>query len=307
LSRSTSAPGSRASSKPLGRLLVLAGALMWSTGGLFAKCPVFDVDDWPIDSRGALLAFWRALFAAVVLAPTVRRPRWRGCLVPLMLCFVGMNIAYLTAMVETTAANAIWLQNTAPWWLFLLSVFLFREPIVRRDLIPLCFGVLGVGTILVFEMQGQAQSGVLWGVGSGVCYAGVILLMRQLRAENPAWLVALSHAVTALVLLPWVIHLDRWPTLGQLAVLAAFGTFQMAIPYILVIRGLRSISSQEAIAIALVEPVLLPLWVFLVWGETPAPWTLAGASLILLGLVLRYVVWELWLGQRHPGSGPKHL
>ena len=64
----------------------------------------------------------------------------------------------------------------------------------------------------------------------------------------------------------------------------------MALPYVFFARGLRSITSQEATGIGLLEPILLPLWVYLAWGEVPAPWTLVGGGLILLGLVLRYVV-----------------
>ncbi len=280
-----------AQSKLAGRLWVLAAALLWSTSGLFAKAPIFD--DWPTEIQGPLFAFWRAFFASLVLVPTVRRPRWNGYLVPLAICFVAMNVTYLIALTRTTAANAIWLQATAPWWVFLISVLLLRETIVRRDLIPLFFGLLGVGTILFFEVQGQSQTGVLCGLGSGIGYAAVILFMRQLRLENPAWLVALNHAVTAAILLPWVMCIDRWPSLGQLVVLAGFGAIQMGVPYTFMIRGLRSISSQEAVAIALVEPVLMPVWVFLVWPEKNDWWTLVGASLIFAGLVLRYVVWEL--------------
>jgi len=126
-------------------------------------------------------------------------------------------------------------------------------------------------------------------VAAGVCYGGVVVCLRRLRGENPAWLIALNHAVAAAVLLPWVIYLNVWPSPAQLAVLAAFGVIKMAIPYIMLIRGLRSISSQEAVAIGLVEPVLMPLWVYIVWSETPAWWTLLGALFILTGLALRYV------------------
>jgi drug/metabolite transporter (DMT)-like permease len=109
-------------------------------------------------------------------------------------------------------------------------------------------------------------------------------------------LVALNHAVAALALLPWILYVGQWPSPTQLVVLAAFGALQMAIPYTFMIRGLRSISTQEAVGIALIEPVLNPLWVFLLGLETPAWWTLVGAALILVGLLLRYVVWELLLG-----------
>ncbi len=262
---------------------------MWSSSGLFAKALVFDA--WSDETRGVLMGFWRALFAALVLAPTVRCPRWRALLVPLTVCFAVMNASFLSAMSLTTAANAIWLQATSPWWVFLLSVILFREPIVRRDLIPLAFGVLGVGTILSFEIRGQAGLGVFCGLVSGIAYAGVVVLMRQLSRENSPWLVALSHAVAALALLPWILWLGLWPSPAQLAVLACFGVFQMAMPYLLMVRALRSISSQEAVAIGMLEPILIPIWAYISRGEMPAWWTALGAMSILCGLFLRYVVW----------------
>ena len=104
----------------VGRLSVVAAALMWSSCGLFARAPIFD--DWPMWQRGLMFSFWRAFFAALVLLPTVRRPRFRGLLVPLGICFTLMNVSYLSAIVLTTPANAICLQAAAPWWVFLFSV-----------------------------------------------------------------------------------------------------------------------------------------------------------------------------------------
>jgi drug/metabolite transporter, DME family len=75
----------------------------------------------------------------------------------------------------------------------------------------------------------------------------------------------------------------------QLVVLAAFGLFQMGLPYLLFARGLRSVSSQEASLISLLEPVLVPVWVYLAWGDKPAWWTLGGGGLILTGLAIRYL------------------
>lgn len=285
----------RAPSKTLGRLAVLGAALLWSTSGLFAKSPIFA--EWPVEVRGPMLAFWRAVFASLILLPTIRRPRWRWLLLPLVFCFAAMNVTYLTAMTRTTAANAIWLQSTAPWWVFAFSVLLFHEPVARRDLVPLGFGILGVSTILGCEFahsQGIARSGAAFGLASGVFYAGVVVFMRQLRQENSPWLVALNHAVAALVLLPWVVWLGRWPSPAQLAVLVGFGVFQMALPYLLLIRGLRAVGSVEVMGIGLIEPVLIPLWVFLVWGERPAWWTILGAGMILAGLLLRYALVELF-------------
>ena len=279
-----------------GRLLVVAAALMWSTSGLFAKAPYFNV--WPEDVRGPLLAFWRAAFATLVLVPLVRRPRWTPMLVPMTVAFTVMNIAYLSALAKTTAANAIWLQYTAPLWVFLAGAFYLREQITGRDWLLLVFGMLGVGTILLFEVRGAAPAGVAFGLLAGAAYAGVVLSVRWLRHEDAAWLVALCHVIAAAALAPFAayqgINHGLWPTTAQFALLAGFGVFQMGIPYVLFARGLRSIAGHEASALTLVEPVLVPLWVWLVWRNWPSYtlpdwWTHVGGGLILVGLLLRYI------------------
>ncbi|MFZ5830926.1 MAG: DMT family transporter [Planctomycetota bacterium] len=273
-------------SPAVGRMLIVGAALLWSTSGLFVKAPLFV--DWPVAERGALLAFWRATFAAVVLIPFVRRPRWRIGLIPLCIAFTAMNVLYLSAMSMTTAANAIWLQSTAPFWVFLIGAIGFRQPVPRGDLLPLAFACGGVGLILAFESQGESVAGVSLGLASGLAYGLVVLLLHQLADEDSAWLIALCHAVAAAFLLPWVFARGVWPSAGQLGVLAGFGTVQMAVPYLLLTVGLRSVRGQEAVLIGLLEPIVLPLWVWMAWHERPDRWTVAGAGLILVGLVLRY-------------------
>lgn len=278
-----------------GRALILGAALLWSLGGIFAKAPVFD--DWPADSRGVLLAFWRALFAGLLLVPLVRRPRWQWSLVPMTLAFTGMNITYLTAMTLTTAANAIWLQCTAPVWVFLFSAVWGVDRINRRDLFTLGCAAVGIGLILYNELQrsptagasfDQSQLGVVLALTAGVFYAIVVIAMRHLRHEDGAWLVAICHLVAAAVMAPAVVWIGHWPSPFQLLVLAAFGLLQMGLPYWLFARGLRHITGQEASGLGLIEPVLMPIWVFLTWGEEPAWWTIIGGGLILVGLTLRY-------------------
>ena len=150
-----------------------------------------------------------------------------------------------------------------------------------------------MGAILAFEIQGQDQVGVIAGILSGMTYAGVIVFMRRLRELNTAWLVFLCQAVSAAFVLPVLLYYQIWPTLNQFLVLVAFGIIQTGIPYLLFAASLRHIPSQEAVALGLLEPVVLPLWVYLVWGEKAAPWTLVGAGFILAGLFLRYVVVEM--------------
>lgn len=292
--------GKTNSRKITARLLIVTTAVMWSSGGLFAKAPVFD--SWPLEQRSELLAFWRALFAGLLLLPFVRRPRFRPMLIPMALIFAAMNVTYMKAMVYTTGANAVWMQNTAPLWVFLLSALWLREPANRRDLLMLAFAAVGIAVILCFEYRHAQQvatteaatsmRGVFYALASGVLYAGVVLCLRRLREEDSAWLVSLNLLVTAAVLSPQVTSLGITPSGEQLIWLVAFGLLQIGLPYVLFARGLRVIRGPEASGIVLLEPLLLPVWVYLAWGaEIPSWWTLLGGALILAGLAQRYFRW----------------
>jgi drug/metabolite transporter (DMT)-like permease len=283
--------------KVTGRLLILVAAVMWSTSGFFAKSPFFI--DWPLQLdgmpvRGPLLAFWRSVFAAIVLLPFVRRPRWTPKLIPMVLAYAVMNYTFLNALTLTTEGNAIWLQHTAPVWVFLVGVFVFRESVHPRDWWLLVFCVLGVGLILSYEVRGQSLPGVIFGLLSGASYAAIVLSLRHLREEDGAWLVMLNNLVTAVLFLPFVVYYDIWPSGEQTLYLAGFGMFQMGLPYLLFARGVQRIVGHEAAGIVLLEPILVPVWVFIAWRHSPtyeAPqwWTLAGGGCILVGLLLRYV------------------
>ncbi len=284
-------------------MLVLV-AVLWSTGGLFAKAPWLLA--WPGEVRGPLLAFWRALFAGIFLLPFVRRPQWSWRLVPATLVFAAMNVTFLTAISHTTAANAIWLQNTAPCWVLMFSVFCLRQKVTRKDGLMLVLGLGGVALILAFELTSDAvanQQGVAWGVMAGIAYAGVIITVRWLRDLDPVWIIALNHLVTAFLLGPLVMHEGVFPNAPQTLWLVCFGVLQMGLPYVLFARALRSVPSHEAAIIVLLEPILVPVWVYLAWRHhpsyaAPAWWTWAGAAFILAGLVARYAA--------RPGRRPPH-
>jgi drug/metabolite transporter (DMT)-like permease len=265
------------------RMLVLAAAMMWSTSGFFVKAPYFS--GWP----GPVLAFWRALFACFVLWPLVRHPRWEWRLVPMTIAFLAMNYTYLTAMVKGTAANAIWLQCTAPVWVLLVGVLVFRERSVWRDWLMVACAMIGIGIIIYYESRGLALEAVAWGLASGIAYAAVVLSLRQLRGHDAVWLAAVNHLVTAIALAPFAFATARMPSGIQWLFLAGLGIFQMAIPYVLFARSLKRIPGHEATTIGLIEPLLVPTWAYLAWSDRPAPWTILGGAFILLGLAIRYL------------------
>lgn len=272
-----------------GRFWIVAAALLWSLSGAYVKSPVLTA--LPAADRGPVIAFYRALFAGLVLLPLLRAPRvrWRPLLVPMAISFAAMNVLFISAMTETSAANAILLQYTAPLWMFLGSVTLLGERLERRSLAALVLGMIGVAVILTAFLGGAEARGVLLGLAAGLAYGSVAVCLRMLRDEDPAFLIVVNHLASAAVLLPWIVAFSAVPGVPQLAVLALFGTTQMAVPYVLFARGLQTTSPQEAGALTLLEPVLNPIWVFLLWREPVAPATFLGGAFILAGLAVRYV------------------
>jgi drug/metabolite transporter (DMT)-like permease len=270
--------------------------VLWSTSGVFAKSP--PLQGWD----GLTLAFWRAVFAVAVLTPLIRRPKFTWAMGPMVLSFVVMNATFLTAMTLCEAAAAIWLQQIAPIWVFLGSVLWFGESVRRGDWWMLALGMSGVLVILVFQLVDATSSstlGVACGVASGVTYAGVILSIRRLREHDSCWLIALNLWATVLLLAPFVFipafHGPGpiWPVGSQWLYLAGLGVFQMGVPYVIFAQGLKRIPSHEASGIALLEPLLVPLWVFWAWHDhisyKPPTWaTFIGGAVILAGLLIRY-------------------
>ena len=102
--------------------------------------------------------------SAVVLMPFVRRPRWGVRMTPLVAAFVLMTVTYLSAITLTTAANAIWLQATAPFWVFLFARFFLREQAQLRDWFLLGCGMAGVvaAVPVPFSVSKRPESCPIW-------------------------------------------------------------------------------------------------------------------------------------------------
>jgi drug/metabolite transporter (DMT)-like permease len=113
--------------------------------------------------------------------------------------------------------------------------------------------------------------------------------MRYLRDFDPVWMAAMNHLITAIALAPLAFTSGYFPSGVQWLLLAAFGMLQMGLPYVLFAHALRRIPGHEAMGIGMIEPILVPLWVFLAWGDPPKWWTMVGGGLILVGLLVRYI------------------
>lgn len=276
----------------IGPWQIAIAAVLWSTSGFFAKSPWFEA--WPTESRGVLLAFWRSFFALVLLLPLIRQPTWRWQMVPMVACFGAMIWSFMSAMVHGAAANAIWLQYLAPVWVIILGSLFLRERAARQDWMMFAFCFTGVGLIVFMEIGYGSIYATGLGILSGFAYAGVILFLRSMRGVDAVWLITLNHAGSIVLLSPWVLTNTHHVPTGSYIALAFFGVFQMSTPYILFARGLRTTGAAEASLLTLIEPLLLPVWVFIAWRNDPSytpppPWTWIGGGFILFGLISRYL------------------
>jgi len=273
-----------------GRLLLVAAAVLWSISGVVVKSPqLVAIDE---SHRGPLLACYRAWFAAACLIPLVRFSaiRWRPMLIPLVLGFAALNVLYLTALTKTTAAAAIFLQYTSIVWATLFGRVFLGERIERGNLVAILCSLVGIGWIVAADWNGERFVGNLIALGAGFTYGGVVFCLRVLRDEDSAWLIALSHVAAGLLLLPLVWSIPLSLTGGQWGLIAALGILQMGLPYMLFARGVRHVKTQEAALIPLLEPILNPFWVWLMWREEVASATWVGGALIVGGLAIRYLL-----------------
>ena len=273
-----------------GHALVASAALLWSLGGVVTKGLK------PLD--GVTIAFYRSLFAGVALLPFIPRTKWtfRPAMMPVMLIFGIMVGFYVSSVTLTTAANAILLQYSCVFWTVPIAALVLGERPDRRTLLAAAVASAGIAAIVAYGRKGTPGEGlgIVLGLASGVGYATVIVAFRAFRSADAGWLSAVCNLGGAVTLGCYAAIATGGiaiPTGRQAVALALFGIVQMAIPYWLFARGMRSIGAAEAALISLLEPILGPIWVALVHREFPAPFTLVGGGILLAGVAIKYVPW----------------
>jgi drug/metabolite transporter, DME family len=274
-----------------GRLLVLAAALLWSLAGVFIKF---------LDVPPLTIVFYRSFFACLVFTPLVRRGSWQinAPILISVLTYTAAISAFVSANKLTTAANAIVLQYTAPIFVFLFSRLVLGESISKINGFALLAGMIGVGVISLDSAGEPEMAGVLLALVSGVLFAAYMINLRRTAKVSAIYLTWINNAFCALSLL-LIIRSQLTLTVDQFVILVVMGAVQLGLPYFLFSKGLRTVSLQEASLIALIEPVLNPIWVALTVGEIPSAATLSGGAIILVGLALRYV-WPLLYRSAQP-------
>ncbi|HYD40665.1 MAG TPA: EamA family transporter [Anaeromyxobacter sp.] len=261
------------------RLLLLAAAALWSTAGAAMKlCGL----------QGLQIAGGRSLVAGVfLLAVLPGARRWPSRRMILGVAgYAATVVLFATANKLTTAANAIFIQSSAPLWVLVLSPAVLRERADRSELLAIPVYALGLSLFFLDDLRtpGQLQ-GNLVALAAGLTFGLCIMGLRRAQEDAEAALVWGNLLAAAAVLPLW--GQGPAPAGADLLLLAYLGVFQLGLAYLCFARGIARVPALEASLLVLLEPILNPIWTFAFTGERPGPWALAGAGVVLAATVWR--------------------
>jgi drug/metabolite transporter (DMT)-like permease len=246
----------------------------------------------------------RSVVAAAIIWAWLRRPQftWSRGQIVAALAYVGTVSLFVIANRLTTAANAIFLQYTAPIYVAIAGPFLLGEKSRKADWICVAVAVAGMALFFGEKMSVDDAWGIAVAMGSGLCFATMVIALRKERDASPASALLLGNIATALIGVPFLYY--GVPTPSEWGILALLGVFQLGIPYVLYAIAIRRVTALEAILIPALEPVLNPTWVALVTQEVPGPWSLAGGALVMAAVLARGLLHRAPTSAKEPPKQP---
>ncbi len=268
-----------------GFALVLAAAIVWSSGGLIVRS--VTAESWTV-------VFWRSASCAAFLLAymwiTERRLPWRlfvragWVAVALGCAFATSSITFVLALGYTSVANTLMILSLAPIIAGLMARVILKEPIDRRTGIAIVVAALGVAVMMGRLPSGGDLLGTVLAAISAIAYSGAVVTVRFER-DLPMVPGAFFAAVFATL-----ISLPMAPTLAvtehDLPLLLLFGAGQLGIGMAMFTTGARFIPAATSSLLCLVEIALGPLWVWFAYGENPGSWVLGGGAIVIAALVV---------------------
>jgi len=233
------------------------------------------------------IAGLRSLIAAMVIVAYIRHPRFTWTF-PQMGGAVSYAVTvtlFVASTKLTTAANAILLQYTAPVYVAFLSAWVLQERPQWFDWLTIA---MVLGGMVLFFLDTLAPGGLLgnvFAILSGISFAFLVLSMRKQRNESPFETVILGNLFTGIIGLPFMFR--SMPDARSWMGLIFLGVIQLGLSYVLYSKAIKHVTAIEAILIPGIEPILNPIWVFLILGERPGQWALIGGLIVLISVTLR--------------------
>ncbi|MFZ1042579.1 MAG: EamA family transporter [Anaerolineales bacterium] len=271
-------------------IFIVITAILWSTSGVLIK-----IISWqPI----AILA-GRSIFSSIVLFIYLRRipTKWTRWKLLASIAYILTQFLYIWSTKLTTAANAIFLQYTAPVYVILLALWFLHEKPSHTDWSSML--IIFVGMLLFFgdKLSTSGFYGNILAVLSGITSALMIVSLRAQKDGVPAESILVANLFTAILGIPFILK-ESW-TVTNWLILLYLGTIQMGLSFILFSNAIKHVPALEANLISTLEPVLNPVWVFLFIGETPGRFALIGGLIVLAGVATNAIN-----GARTPETAP---
>lgn len=273
-------------------------ALLWSTGGFLVK-----LTEW----NPFAIAGMRSFIALILICILERKlpvfvvlsdlpPHGENTkssvdksgtffLYAAAVCYSLTMILYITANKLTTAANTILLQYTDPIYIILFGPLIIGEKNKLFDYITVTGIIVGMLLFFADGLSGGNMTGNILAMLSGVTWGFCVIFMRRLRGVGSLNAFMISHIMTFLFGLPFMVT-SGVPSKLTILGLLLLGIFQIGLPSILYARGINSVRALSASFISMIEPLMNPVWVLLFDKEIPSKWTLIGGSIILLFILL---------------------
>ena len=262
-------------------ILIMLAAVSWSSGGLFIK--LLHWEPFSILSG-------RSILAAMVFLVYLRRPSidWTGIQIVGGLGYVGAQLFFILSTQMTAAANAIFLHYTSPLYVFLFSYWFLKERPQQADWLSMIAIFFGMLLLLGDGLAMGGFMGNLFGALSGISMATVVLCSRKQKSGEPANMVLLGNLMATAVGLPSLVQ--ETFTLQAISIILFLGIIQIGLSYVFFSMAIKHLKALEAMIIMTLEPILNPIWVFIVIGEVPGLLAIFGAVMVLGAVTGRAII-----------------
>ncbi|HEX3045111.1 MAG TPA: DMT family transporter, partial [Bacillota bacterium] len=256
-------------------IFLICTALLWSLGGLLIK----SISWHPLAIAGS-----RSLIAAALMFAYRRKFTftWSIAQIGGAVAYAATVILFVSANKMTTAANAILLQYTAPIYVALFGSWFLNEKTDFRGWLTIGVTLGGMGLFFLDHLSAGNFWGNVLAICSGLSFAGVALFLRKQKDGSTIESLFLGNILTAIIGFPFI--LQGFPGGSGWLGLIVLGVFQLGLSYILYGEAVKHVTALEAILIPIIEPLLNPIWVFLLLHETPGEWALVGGGVVLVAV-----------------------
>ena len=271
-------------------LQMLLCATLWSTAGIFIKM---------VPWSPFVIAGWRSLIAGGIALLFLRGQKLRfvwtrhSRLAGLALALT-MTL-FVIANKMTTAANAIVLQFTAPVFIVIFSALFFGKKFRSADVVTVLVTMAGISLFFFDKLSAGHQLGNVIALGAGVAFAFYYISLGDSPEDERMSAIIIANGMAFLACLPFSFTVQTEVTPVSVLFIVLLGVFQLGIPYVLLAKAAEHCPPLACCLLGAVEPLLNPLWVFLLDGEAPGPRALAGGAVVIVTIT----VWSVWKA-KHP-------